>query len=511
MNEWGHMRVLLDTNIVVHRENHTVSNYSIGHLFRWLDKLNFTKIIHPFTIQEIEKYNDDEDRLHALQIKLESYEKLQTIAQQTAEFIDTLAHQTKDSNDEIDNALLFETLLGKVDIFITEDRGIHRKAAILNIADKVYTINRFISLVTTQNPELVDYKMLAVKKKRFGELNLSAEFFDSFRRDYPGFDTWFIRKCDEIAYVCEDDSGDLLGFLYIKVEEKDENYSDIIPTFERKRRLKIGTFKVESTGFRLGERFLKIIFDNAIQYDVREIYVTIFDERDELNALSSLLKRWGFSVFGTKTSGAGIENVLVKELFTFDNTLSPKVNFPNLDFNNQKFILPILPCYHTTLLPDSILRTENEVNFLGNAPHRYALQKAYISFSPEREIYPGDLVMFYRMGDGVNKKYSSVLTTLGVIDEVHFDFATKDEFFAQCQNRTVFTNTELESFWRKRRGGIVVKFIHVKSFEKRITLGELWDSGIISPPNGPRPFTRITDDQFNFILHEAETDVNIFV
>ena len=39
------MRVLLDTNIVIHRENHRISNYSIGHLFNWLDKLNCEKII----------------------------------------------------------------------------------------------------------------------------------------------------------------------------------------------------------------------------------------------------------------------------------------------------------------------------------------------------------------------------------------------------------------------------------------------------------------------------------
>ena len=31
------MRVLLDTNIII--ENKKVTNYSIGHLFRWLDKM----------------------------------------------------------------------------------------------------------------------------------------------------------------------------------------------------------------------------------------------------------------------------------------------------------------------------------------------------------------------------------------------------------------------------------------------------------------------------------------
>lgn len=49
------MRALLDTNIIIHRENKRVSNYSIGHLFRWLDKLKYDKVIHPYSISEIKK------------------------------------------------------------------------------------------------------------------------------------------------------------------------------------------------------------------------------------------------------------------------------------------------------------------------------------------------------------------------------------------------------------------------------------------------------------------------
>ena len=73
---------------------------------------------------------------------------------------------------------------------------------------------------------------------------------------------------------CNTDAGKVLGFLYLKTEGVDENYSDIVPPFKPMRRLKVGTFKVESTGFRLGERFVKIIFDNALQRNVDEIYVT---------------------------------------------------------------------------------------------------------------------------------------------------------------------------------------------------------------------------------------------
>src|SRR6185369_15365819 len=104
--------------------------------------------------------------------------------------------------------------------------------------------------------ELVDYKILAVKKAYFGEVNLADSFFDSFREDYAEFDKWFSKKSDEISYVCY--QNDILSaFLFVKVEDTEENYSDIIPSFGKKRRLKIGTFKVTSNGYKIGERFLK--------------------------------------------------------------------------------------------------------------------------------------------------------------------------------------------------------------------------------------------------------------
>ena len=77
------------------------------------------------------------------------------------------------------------------------------------------------------------------------------------------------------------------------------------------------------------------------------------------------------------------------------------------------------------------------------------------------------------------------------------------------QNRSVFTNEELERFWRQHRGNqIVLKFVFVKSFVKRPILKFLWDTDIITFPKGPRPFTRITDEQFNMILRESQTDLN---
>ena len=162
------------------------------------------------------------------------------------------------------------------------------------------------------------YKALSVKKTYFGKVNVSDRFFDSFRNSYVDFDKWFNVKSNEEAYICYNDKKDILGFLYLKTEYEDENYSDITPVFSPKKRLKVGTFKVESSGFRLGERFIKIIFDNALQRNVDEIYVTLFNDRQELFALKSLLERWGFFEYGQKLTPKGTETVLVKRLNQYD-------------------------------------------------------------------------------------------------------------------------------------------------------------------------------------------------
>jgi hypothetical protein len=62
-----------------------------------------------------------------------------------------------------------------------------------------------------------------------------------------------------------------VGFLYLKIEGAEENYSDITPVLPPRKRLKIGTLKVGLNGYRIGERFLKIVFDNALVNRVEEI------------------------------------------------------------------------------------------------------------------------------------------------------------------------------------------------------------------------------------------------
>ncbi len=294
------MRALLDTNIIIHREAPKGINQDIGMLFKWLDRAGYKKCIHPVSISELAKYKDPKTT-EALRIKLDSYEQMMTVAPMSpvVEGVSAAVDQTE--NDRIDTILLNEVYQGRVDILVTEDKKILRKAEALQIGDRVHTIESFLEKITAEFPELVDYKVLSVRQELFGNINFQDTFFDSFKSDYPGFEAWFQKKADEKAYITvNNDNGLLLSFLYLKREDRNEPYADIEPVFRPKKRLKIGTFKVLSNGFRLGERFLRVVFDNALANQVDEIYVTIFDRNDEQRRLISLLAAWGFIYWGLK-------------------------------------------------------------------------------------------------------------------------------------------------------------------------------------------------------------------
>jgi hypothetical protein len=311
--------------------------------------------------------------------KLKNYTELKTIAPDSEAIQKIREKYDRDENDSIDTALVNEVYCSRVDALITEDRSIHRKADELQIRERVFTIDDFLEKVNAENPALADYKVLSVRKEYFGNIDLNDPFFSSFKEDYQQFAQWFLRKSDEIAYTCRADDGSLLAFLYVKQEDQTEPYPDIEPPFGRKRRLKIGTLKVTLNGYKLGERFLKIVIDNALRMRVDEIYVTIFRKRIDQERLIGFLEDWGFKPFGFKRSSDGDEAVLVRSFARLANRADPLITYPYLSKSARKFIVPIYPEYHTELLPDSILRTESPLDFVENRPNRNAIQKAYIS------------------------------------------------------------------------------------------------------------------------------------
>lgn len=509
------MKVLLDTNIIIHREASRILNVDIGVLFKWLDKGKFIKCVHPVTVQEIKK-NSNRETADTLGVKLESYEILKTTTPLQPAVIKVSSDIDVTQNDKNDTIILNEVYSGRIEFLITEDRKIHKKAEILCIADRVFKIDSFLEKIVSENPDLVNYKVLSVTKKHFGEINLSDSFFDSFKEDYKGFEKWFLKKSDEIAYVTIN-KGNILSFLFLKVEGKDENYSDINPVFVPKKRLKIGTFKVISNGVRLGERFMKIIFDNAIQYKVDEIYVTIFDKREEQKRLIGLLEDWGFVLKAKKITENGEELVYVRDFSPSFNTDNPKLTFPYLSKNTNIFMIPIYPEYHTELLPDSILTTESPYDFVENQPHRNAISKVYICRSIERNINKGDIIIFYRTAaKDRSAYYSSVITTIAIAEGKITAIIDETDFILKCRKRSIFTDDGLKEYWNynQKYRPFIINFLYTYSFPtgKRINRQKLLDLGIITgAENELRGLKKITKNQFELILKETETNESLII
>ncbi|TGK17595.1 PIN domain-containing protein [Leptospira stimsonii] len=502
------MKILVDTNILIHREANRPIHGEIGVLFKWVDNLGYTKWIHPTSVDEISKYQNKET-LEAFKIKLKNYNLIPVSSPLSKEVEKISNEMDRSDNDHIDSILLNEVYVENVDYLITEDKRIHSKADKLNISNKVFYIESFIEKVTAENPSLKDYKVLAVKREYFNSIDLSDPFFDSFRLDYLEFNSWFRKKGTETAYICRQD-GRISAFLYLKIEKIDDSYSDISPAFLPKRRLKIGTLKVELNGLKIGERFLKIVFDNALSMKADEIYVTIFDRTPEQKRLISLFLEFGFIVWGKKVSSNGEELVLVRNFIISKVFPDPKLAYPFISSTARKFIVPIYPDYHTSLLPDSILSTESPLNFVENEPYRNAIRKVYISRSYERNLLAGDIIIFYRTGG----KYAGVVTTIGIVENVITDIPNVQQFISLCRRRSVFSDEDLKKHWdyMPTFRPFIVNFLYTYSFPKRPNLQRLIELNVIADINSvPRGFFKISDKNFADIIKETGTDESIIV
>ena len=505
------MKALLDTNIIIHRESTRIINQDIGILFNWLDKAKYSKFIHPITLEEIKK-NSNQVAAETISVKMESYEMLKTSAVMDPAVAAVSEKFDVTDNDRADTLLLNEVYTGVVDILLSEDKKIYLKAVELGIPDKVFSICSFIEKARAENPELVNYEVLSVRKEYFGNISLADPFFDSFKEDYPEFETWFRKKSQYIAYVAYNGS-QIYAFLYLKVEGPDENYYQINPVFQPKKRLKVGTFKVLGNAYRISERFMKIIFDNALINKVEEIYFTVFDKTLGQQMLINMMEAWGFYKWGVK----GNELVYVRNFLPSVDLLNPKLTFPYFTSKSNIYLVPIYPEYHTELLPDSYLKTESSADFKDDEPHRNALSKVYICRSFERDVKSGDIIIFYRTKSGPGPAYySSVLTTIGIVEEKIDGIRSCEEFVLKCRKRSIFSDSELRKYWdySPKYRPFILKFLYVCSFTlgNRINRKQLLDLGIIQGTEDElRGFKQITSEQFNIILKEAKVNENLVI
>ncbi|WP_207578122.1 GNAT family N-acetyltransferase [Listeria seeligeri] len=337
-----------------------------------------------------------------------------------------------------------------------------------------------------------------VKKEKFKDIDLTDVFFESLKKDYPKFEEWFKKKRENLAYVFRDDNKKIQGFLYLK--EEDEEDLSIKPVFQKQRRLKVGTFKINGHGTVLGDRFLSIILRKFIEENFSMVYVTIFEKH---LSLISLFEKFGFKKWGNKDNG---EFVYFKDLKIHDNIYTDFPRFKNT--SQKKYLLAIQPQFHTQMFPDSKLKTEKS-HCVEDLSFTNTVEKIYITnMGSVPLLKPKDLLLIYRTGEpGKSAEYSAVGTSIcTVVEYKHIkDFPDSQNFLTYCGKGSIFSEQELKRFWSNQRFPYIIKMLYNSPLQKRIVRHDLKETVGLSR-KGYQGFQEINDAQFDKILELGEVN-----
>ena len=347
-------------------------------------------------------------------------------------------------------------------------------------------------------------------KKYLTDINFQDPFFDSLKEDYESFEQWIEKKKAEKCWAFVVEINSLInGFLFLK-SERGQTIEDVIPNLPKRKWLKIGTFKINPHGTRLGERFLKKAFDTAIVNDFDALYVTVFPKH---TALIDLFKKYGFVEIGIKNSSKGSELVFTKDLLHVTNNIL--FDYPRFNLlENNKFLLAIYPEYHTRLFPDSILNNE-DFDIIQDISHTNSIEKVYICRMDCRQLRKNDILLIYRTkakDDTGYAYYRSVVTSVCTIEEIKSeqDFPTLDDYLAYCENYSVFSRQELTDWYNKKGGLFVIKMVYNAALRKRVTRGNLIENiGLNSQDRwGIVP---LEDDQFVKIIKQGNVYESLII
>ena len=274
------MRILIDTNIFISREDFGIIPGNLQELLKILNNMGLQVLIHPSSIQEIKK-DKNKEREKVILSKISTYPSLEKPPNPEIDkqFVAIVGH-VYDIHDAIDNNLLYAIYKNAADFLITQDRDIHRKAVKLGISDRVFDIDEALEYFKKQiliekipSPPALQY--LPVHN-----LNINDPIFDSLKSEYPEFKDWWKEICREgrKARVYFKESNKLGAVLIHKIE------NEVIPSdppLPRKKRLKICTLQVTHTGYKIGELFIKISIEFAIRNNIDEIYLTHFTKTED--------------------------------------------------------------------------------------------------------------------------------------------------------------------------------------------------------------------------------------
>ena len=492
--------ILLDTNILIYREGEKILNSDVQLLSRLLmDSVDYKLCVHPMSISELSKHKNEHQRQVILS-KVGTYKKLENIPKATEEFI-TKCEKNGNEHEYIDNNLLYTVYKNCVSYLITNDKGILKKSEKLGLADRVLTISKALTLLSREHDSVLLKTPAIIKKELLYSIDTEDPFFDSLKEDYYDFDGWIAKKKrkHESARVTYKDSGKLGAVLMFKTENEMEDYSSFDTPFERGKRVKICTFKVEDNGKSIGEAFIKIVVDYAISKNIYEIYVTVFDKQDRL---INLFKEYGFNWYTYKDTQKQ-DGSFEKEAVYLKKINYDKTNYPIIKLDEQNvYILSIQDQFGHMLFPDLFDQHQLSMYDLdGTSTYSNVIKKVYISKSKIKSMNKDDVLVFY-----ASQIKKSIACVCIVDDAFRANEIESFEVFEKIvKRRTVYPSSYLKEAYEN--GYLIILFKYYVNLPKHIPLRTAVKEDIIK--TAPQSIQKLSKEKFKKIVKLSGSDKQI--
>lgn len=373
-------------------------------------------------------------------------------------------------NDWVDHHLLAAVHYNAVDILVSEDRVLARKARRLGIEERVLTVEEALS-VLFQLSSIRPGLHPTVRDTRADEIDFKDAIFDSLKSDYPGFIQW-TEKCANQrrqAWFVPGDGPVIAGVAIVK--------SEIPAEYELSgNALKLSTLKVADQygGHRYGELLLRQVLEYAHANSFDWVYVTTKPDNDQI---IDFVKDFGFAPLpGLDRNGDIALSKPLSPSILGDDLLS------NLEFHIQygppryrtdgvgAFLVPIQPKFHKALFPEA----EPQGRLMAEGrPFANAIKKAYLSNSVIRQVRPGDLLYFYRSDD------TQGVTGVGVVERT-LASSEPAEIARFVGKRTVYTWAEISVMCDS--DVLAMLFRHARLLSTAVSLREMLEEGVVRGP-----------------------------
>lgn len=495
------MRILIDTNILIHLENNNIINDKFAEFYRIAISNKCKILYHPKAIPIDLARDKDIQRREITISKLKKYEQLADYAKLPDAFNVRLG--CKKDNDRIDNKQLFQLHKQYVDYFVTEDRGIHVKSKSINLSSKVKSIVQILELFEEMyTVKIPSHPILKEHSIREIEDKFHNVFFDSLRNDYGKdyFNNW-LKKCAKENRKCYtlQVNEEINAILIYNLEDVNNHRIEGIYV----QMLKICTLKVADTvfGMKLGELFINKMFEYCINQGIKYLYLTVYEKQTHL---IYLLQKFGFYK-RTFLNKQGLEEMqMIKSLDKSKITQKENIVYNHPFYSDgeevSKFAIPIQPTFYSALFKDGKLRQptlfddsfDSISEIQGNT-----IIKAYISNSKIKNLKKGDLLFFYA------SKTSMVIEPVGILESITI-VDNFEDLWKIVNKKTVFSQNELQRMLNEKGKLNVITFRLVTYLKKKVNLQKI--ESLDSFKNKIQTITKISETDYQNLKDEEYFD-----